>query len=331
MRLLFVLLLASCAFIFGNFETVLNTVITSTALLVVVIVFFLADFRLQRQRKRLRGIAVGSIGLVVGFLIARLIAYQLVEPLLEAVFPTKQAELGYFSTYSLLLLSVVLGYFGFLVGRSSADELRIFTDIGPKTEKRVLYLIDLDALVDGRLVRLSSSPLLRGEIVIPRYVVEELESLSSSKDAFQKSRGQRGLDNLKSLESQRDIRIFIRDIEVKEGAEDRSLLRYADEHNAILISKREEIKKAAMRTDVPLIDFNEISSLLSPDVATGDEFVIKLIKPGKEMDQAVGYLNDGNMVVVENARSEIGKTVRVTVTGIHQTKAGTLIFAQLKK
>ncbi len=329
MRFIFVLLLALCAFIFGNFHTTLNTLLTASALLVVVLFFFLIDFRLQRRK--LRDLTVGSLGLIVGFLVARLIESQIVGPLLSAVFPEGQAELGFFSTYSLFLLSIVFGYFGFLIGKNCSGELRIFSDDGPKSERRTLYILDQDALVDGRLVRLSASPLLRGEMVVPRYVVEDLESLSASKDALQKSRGQRGLDNLKSLESQKDIRLFIRDIEVKEGSEDRSLLKYAHEHNAILISKRDDIKKSANRSDIPLIDFNEVSSLLSPDVATGDEFVIKLIKPGKEMDQAVGYLNDGNMVVVENARSEIGKTVRVNVTGIHQTKAGTLIFAQLKR
>jgi len=329
MRILFVFLLASCAFVFGNFETVLNTVLTAGALIVVVTFFFLMDFRLQRIK--LKNIAIGSIGMIVGFLLAKLLVSQVVMPFLEAAFPTRHAELQYFSSYTLLLMSVIFGYFGYLVGKSSADELRIFTDNGPSSEKRTLFLIDQDALIDGRLVRLSSSPLLRGEMIVPRYVVEELESLNTSKDAFQKSKGQRGLDNLKGLESQRGVRLFIRDIEVKAGSEDRALLKYAHEHGASLISKREEVRKSAGRSDIPIIDFNEISSLLSPDVATGDEFVIKLIKSGKEMDQAVGYLNDGNMVVVENARSEIGKTVRVTVTGIHQTKAGTLIFAQLKK
>jgi uncharacterized protein YacL len=315
MRIIFVLLLASCAFVFGNFETMLNTGLTAVALIIAVIFFFLMDFRLQRLK--LRGVAVGSIGMIIGFLVAKLIVSQVVMPFLEAAFSTRHAELIYFNSYALLLLSVIFGYFGYLVGKSSAEELRV--------------LVDQDALIDGRLVRLSSSPLLRGEMIVPRYVVEELESLNSSKDAFQKSKGQRGLDNLKGLEGQRGVRIFIRDIEVKQGSEDRALLKYAHDHGAALISKREEIRKSASRADIPVIDFNEISSLLSPDVATGDEFVIKLIKSGKEMDQAVGYLNDGNMVVVENARSEIGRTVRVNVTGIHQTKAGTLIFAQLKK
>jgi len=329
MRIIFVLLLASCAFVFGNFETMLNTGLTAVALIIAVIFFFLMDFRLQRLK--LRGVAVGSIGMIIGFLVARLMVSQVVMPFLEAAFSTRHAELVYFNSYALLLLSVIFGYFGYLVGKSSAEELRVFTDDGPQSEKRALFLVDQDALIDGRLVRLSSSPLMRGEMIVPRYVVEELESLNSSKDAFQKSKGQRGLDNLKGLEGQRSVRIFIRDIEVKQGSEDRALLKYAHDHGAALISKREEIRKSASRADIPVIDFNEISSLLSPDVATGDEFVIKLIKSGKEMDQAVGYLNDGNMVVVENARSEIGRTVRVNVTGIHQTKAGTLIFAQLKK
>lgn len=329
MRFIFVLLLALCSYIFGNFETTLNKVITLAALFVAVLFFFFLDFRLQR--KRMKKIAVGSVGLVLGLLTARLLEAQLIGPLLEAVTPPQQAELGYFSTYALLLLSVILGYFGFLIGSGSAEELKIFTEEGPQSEYRALYVIDQDALIDGRLVRLASSPLLRGEMVVPRYVVEELESQSSSKDGFQKSKGQRGLDNLKALESQRDIRLFIRDVEVKPGMEDKALLKYAQDHNATIISKRDELKKSASRANISVIDFNEVSSLLTPDVATGDEFVIKLIKPGKEMDQAVGYLNDGNMVVVENARSEIGRTVRVTVTGIHQTKAGTLIFAQLKK
>jgi uncharacterized protein YacL len=329
MRFIFVLLLALCSYIFGSFETTLSKVLTLSGLFVAVLFFFFLDFRIQR--KRMKKIAVGAIGLIVGLLIARLLESQLVGPLLEAITPPQQAEIGYFSAYALLLLSVILGYFGFLVGSGCAEELRVFSEEGPEAEYRALYVLDQDALVDGRLVRLASSPLLRGEMVVPRFIVEELESQSSSKDGFQKSKGQRGVDNLKALESQKDIRLFIRDIEVKPGMEDKALLKYAQDHNATIISKRDDLKKTANRSGIAVVDFNEISSLLTPDVATGDEFVIKLIKPGKEMDQAVGYLNDGNMVVVENARSEIGRTVRVTVTGIHQTKAGTLIFAQLKK
>ncbi len=328
MRVVFALLLALCAFIMGNFESTVNTVLTFLALIVVVLFSFFIDFRLQM--KKLRGTLVGALGLVLGLLIARLFASQVVTPILSEIFASP-AELGTFASYALLVFSIVFGYFGYLIGRNTADDIRLFSEDGPKSEKRTLYIMDMDALIDGRLVRIATSPLLRGEMVIPRYVVEELESQNSSKDPIQKSRGQRGLDNLKTLESQRDIRLYIRDIDIRPGTEDRALLKYAQEHGAVLISKRDEFKKTAQRANVPLIDFNEISSLLSPDVATGDEFVIKLIKPGKEMDQAVGYLNDGNMVVVENARSEIGKTVRVAVTGIHQTKAGTLIFAQLKR
>ena len=291
------------------------------ALLFIALLFFM-DIRLHNRRTG--RILSGVVGMILGLLLAQLVSSQIVNPLL-AYF-----AISSFSPVGLIILSLILGYMGILVGKGSMGELRLFRDDMEEGGRRLMYVVDLDSLVDGRIVMLCKTPILPGEIVIPRFVVDSLESMSASGDQVLRFRGRRGLENLRLMEGEQAVRLFMREIVTKTGQESKSIIEYAREHGGTVITKDADLEKLAYKNDVPVINFNTLSEQLAPEVLQGDELVIKLVKPGKETDQAVGYLENGNMVVVENSRREIGKTVRITVTGIHQTKAGTLVFAQLK-
>jgi uncharacterized protein YacL len=292
------------------------------AFLLIAFLFFM-DIRFHHRRTG--QILSGVVGMILGLLLARLISLQIVDPLLIYLIPASS-----FSPFGIIILSLILGYMGILVGKGSMGELRLFRADMEKGGRRLMYVLDLDSLVDGRIVTLCKTPILPGEIVVPRFIVDSLESMAASGDQVMKFRGKRGLENLRSMEGEQTVRLFLREIATKNGQESKAIIEYARERGGTIVTKDTDLEKLANKNDVPVINFNTMSEQLAPEVLQGDELVIKLVKPGKEADQAVGYLENGNMVVVEGSRKEIGKTVRITVSGIHQTKAGTLIFAQLK-
>ncbi len=292
------------------------------ALLLIGILFFM-DIRFHHRRTG--QILAGCVGMVIGLLLANLVFSQIIAPI--ALY-TSMPE---FLTRSVkIITSIILGYMGILVGKGSMGELRLFNTDLDEGRKRLMYVVDLDSLVDGRIGKLCNSPILPGEIVVPRFVLDSLESMSASGDQVLRFRGKRGLENLRAMEREQGVRLFVRDIPMKPGQESKAIVDYVHEHGATIVTKDGDLEKLASKSDVAVINFNTLAEQLAPEVLQGDDLVIKLVKPGKELDQAVGYLENGNMVVVENSRKEIGKTVRVSVTGIHQTKAGTLVFAQLK-
>jgi uncharacterized protein YacL len=140
-------------------------------------------------------------------------------------------------------------------------------------------------------------------------------------------RGERGLDSLRRLQQNRMRAVYIREIDLLHG-EIEGVLDYAVQHDARVVTHNPEMIREASRRGIPIVNLNDIATMLEPEILSGDELVVRLVKQGKEKEQAVGYLENGNMVVVEDSRADIGRTVRVAVTGIHQTRAGTLIFAR---
>ena len=185
-------------------------------------------------------------------------------------------------------------------------------------------------MIDGRIVKLAESPLLSGEIIVPRFVVDQLNQLAASTIPMDRFRGERGLDSLRRLQQNRMRAVYIREIDLLHG-EIEGVLDYAVQHDARVVTHNPEMIREAGRRGIPIVNLNDIAAMLEPEILSGDELVVKLVKPGKEKEQAVGYLENGNMVVVEDARADIGRTLRVAVTGIHQTRAGTLIFARKRE
>lgn len=271
-----------------------------------------------------RQVMSGAVGLGVGVVLAWLV-YGVVTGLpVAGEFLTGGSWLAAFGT---VLLFVVLAYLGATTGRSLTYDLTLFRRAEEGGGTKVRFLVGEKSLIDGRIVKLADSPLLTGEIVVPRFVVDQLNQLAASHVAMERFRGERGLDSLRQLQQNRVRAVYIREIDLLHG-EIEGVLDYAVQHDARIVTHNSEMIKEANRRGIPVVNLNEIAEMLEPEILSGDEIVLRLVKPGKEKDQAVGYLDNGNMVVVEDAREDIGKTVRVQVTGLHQTRAGTLIFAR---
>ena len=271
-----------------------------------------------------RQVVLGGIGLVIGLVLASLIAAVLMMVPGTAAFLSSGT---YLSTFGLMLLFLILGYLGAATGRSITYDLTLFRQAEQNGGTKARFLIGEKSLIDGRIVKLAETPLLAGEIIVPRFVVDQLNQLAASHVPIERFRGERGLDSLRRLQQNRMRAVYIRELDLLHG-EIEGVLDYAVQHDCRIVTQNPEMIKEAKRRSIPVVNLNEIASMLEPEILSGDELVVRLIKPGKEKDQAVGYLDNGNMVVVENARPDIGRTVRVAVTGIHQTRAGTLIFAK---
>lgn len=274
-----------------------------------------------------RQVVTGGIGLVLGLILASLVVVVLMMVPDTAAFLSSGT---YVSTYGLMLLFLVFGYLGAATGRSITYDLILFRQPEQNGGTRARFLVGEKSLIDGRFIKLAETPLLAGEIIVPRFVVDQLNQLVASHVPIERFRGERGLDSLRRLQQNRMRAVYIRELDLLHG-EIEGVLDYAVQHDCRIVTHNPEMIKEAKRRGIPVVNLNEIATMLEPEILSGDELVVRLVKPGKEKDQAVGYLDNGNMVVVENSRPDIGRTVRVAVTGIHQTRAGTLIFAKRRE
>ncbi|MGH2617709.1 MAG: hypothetical protein ACRDJC_20950, partial [Thermomicrobiales bacterium] len=289
--------------------------------LLVLLASFILEARLQRNAATARQMLIGMAGLFLGLLIAILTLFAL-ESLLAV--EVVGAPRTYLQAIYLIYIGM-LGYLGLVAGQAVAREPTAAEIAEQQRPGTTRFLVGERGLIDGRAVRIAHSPLLAGEIVVPRYVVDGLQSMAASRNPVEHFRGERGLENLRALQQIPGRAVRIREIDVLAG-ETEGLLSFAREGDVRIVTHNPELLAEASRRGLPAVDLNQIADMLKPDVIQGDELVVKLVKPGKEREQAVGYLEDGNMVVVENAREDVGRMVRVVVTGIHQTRAGTLIF-----
>ena len=271
-----------------------------------------------------RQVLAAGVGLLLGFVLAAVLLAVLGR------LPLTAELLGsgtLVSTFGVALIVLLLGYLGAAVARAVTYDLILFRQPDQESGARARFLVGEKSLIDGRIVKLAESPLLSGEIIVPRFVVDQLNQLAASNIPMDRFRGERGLESLRRLQQNRMRAVYIREIDLLHG-EIEGVLDYAVQHDARVVTHNPEMIREANRRGIPIVNLNDIAAMLEPEILSGDELVVKLVKPGKEKEQAVGYLENGNMVVVEDSRADIGRTVRVAVTGIHQTRAGTLIFAR---
>jgi uncharacterized protein YacL len=271
-----------------------------------------------------RQVLAAGVGLLLGFVLAAVLLAVLGR------LPLTAELLGsgtLVSTFGVALIVLLLGYLGAAVARAVTYDLVLFRQPEQESGARARFLVGEKSLIDGRIVKLAESPLLSGEIIVPRFVVDQLNQLAASNIPMDRFRGERGLESLRRLQQNRMRAVYIREIDLLHG-EIEGVLDYAVQHDARVVTHNPEMIREANRRGIPIVNLNDIAAMLEPEILSGDELVVKLVKQGKEKEQAVGYLENGNMVVVEDSRADIGRTVRVAVTGIHQTRAGTLIFAR---
>src|SRR5215216_5267592 len=292
--------------------------------LLIACVIILFEMRIQQASlKTLIGAAIGSMmGIVGGVLIGFLISYQDVG--------TESRGTKIFLT---LALAFIMAYIGLMVGAAKGDYLDltalggIFSD---KATRRDVKILDTSVIIDGRIADVAETGFLSGTIVVPQFILRELQQVADSPDSSKRQRGRRGLDMLNRLQSNPSLDIQVVDTDFPAVKEvDLKLLELSKSLDGVVVTNDFNLNKVAQLHGIQVLNINELANSLKPVVLPGEAMRVFILKEGKEYNQGVAYLDDGTMVVVDNARRMIGKNADIAVTSVLQTTAGKMIFGRL--
>ncbi|MGC8871803.1 MAG: PIN/TRAM domain-containing protein [Caldimicrobium sp.] len=280
----------------------------------------------------------GSLGLILGLFLAKLISSFF------EIFTR-----GVWQVFLYVMSGVGLGYLGIMLGGKKVEEVKIgeflekfiekiagkipspVSPISKKFSKKGFpKVLDTSAIIDGRIVELAKTGWLEGPLILPRIVLEEIQVLSDSTDPIKRSKGRRALELLNELKEifQGEFRIV--DQNYKNLPTDEKLIKICSELSAKLITTDFNLNKLSKLYGVEVLNINELFLALRPAVRPGDLITVQIVKEGKEKEQGVGYLEDGTMVVVENAKHLIGKNLEVVVNHLIHSPTGRIVFAQLR-
>jgi uncharacterized protein YacL len=266
----------------------------------------------------------GAIGLIAGLVIAFLLKSVLFEFIANAgLAGAYVANVGY------IILSVFAAFLGTRVGAKQQLGSVPQAPADARTAA-VAKLIDTSVIIDGRVLEIVQSGFLEGPLVVPRFVLRELQLIADSLDAMKRTRGRRGLEVLSKLQETIVLEIADENYPELSGVDDK-LVRLARERGAKLVTNDYNLNRVAVVEGITVLNINELAGAVKPVLLPGEELHVTIVRDGKEAHQGVGYLDDGTMIVVENGRRLIGEDTDVQVTSVLQTVAGRMIFAKLKR
>ncbi len=287
----------------------------------------------QLDNMPMHQVLTSTVGLIIGLVIAVLVT-QILNFVGASIVTTAFSGIVY----------VVLGYTGLNIGRKRGKEMQLPLVDAPAQgkERRFSFMraaaplstakiLDTSVIIDGRVFDICKTGFLEGELVIPQFVLAELRHIADSSDALRRNRGRRGLDVLNRIQTELKIPVRIEETDYDDVAEvDVKLLRLARQLNGIVVTNDYNLNKVAGVTGVKVLNINELANAVKPVVLPGEEMTVQIVREGKEPGQGVGYLDDGTMIVVDNARRHVGETIDVVVTTVLQTSAGRMIFTRIK-
>lgn len=275
-------------------------------------------------RKRIEVISAIYFGLLIGLMVTWLLSVALTPILLENRFK-EYINLGIMTVLCYVCISLLL---------QTKDDFRFvvpYVEFSRDLKGLKPLILDTSSVIDGRLAELADTGILDSQLVMPRFVLMELQSIADSSDKLRRVRGRRGLDILNRLRNSEKLDFMMYDRELSEFAGqpvDMKLVLLAKHLDGKLVTGDFNLNKVAKLHNVPVIDLNLIAAALRPQFLPGEGFQIRVVKPGEGQDQGIGYLDDGTMVVVEGGRDRLNQTVGVVVTSTLQTQAGRMIFTK---
>jgi len=284
----------------------------------ILIVFF--EFRIRKlSLKTLIGAAMGSIlGIIGASLVSLIIAHMTIH---EAT-----------RNFSQVMILILMSYVGLVLGANKGEYLDLsgfggfFNDRGSRMSYKVL---DTSVIIDGRIADICKTGFLEGTLVVPHFILRELQQIADSADSIKRNRGRRGLEILEKIKGAPGITVQIVEKDYPEVKEvDLKLIELAKELGAKIVTNDFNLNKVSQLRGVDVLNINELANSLKPVVLPGETMRVFILKEGKEYNQGVAYLDDGTMVVVDNARKMIGKTIATQVTSVLQTTAGKMIFGR---
>ena len=296
----------------------------------------------QFNKMPIHDVFAGACGLAIGLIIANLLSYSF-------------AKIPVVGDYIPVVFSIVLGYLGIHITIKKRKDIAGMFDVIPRTLKDVVKLrekerekgaakssrttqeenkhyklLDTSVIIDGRIADLCETGFIEGTLLIPVFVLEELQHIADSADALKRVRGRRGLDILQKIRTESNkLKVEITNVDFDDVSEvDSKLVRLGQQVGGKIITNDFNLNKVAQLRGVEVLNINELSNAVKPVVVPGESMQVTVVKDGKEPGQGVAYLDDGTMIVIENGRRHINNTINVEVTSALQTAAGRMIFAK---
>ena len=272
-----------------------------------------------------RGLSSAVFGLMLGLIIARFMSAALF-----ALFPLDKSMKDITS----YLLTLSFSYLGMAIALRGRDEFNLiipYVKFRRQDEKADTIVLDTSAIIDGRIVDIMKTSFIDARLVVPRFVLKELQTIADSSDSIKRQRGRRGLEILHMIQSDKRFNLVVHEEDFPDTRDvDGKLVRLGKLLEAKIITVDFNLNRISELQGVKVLNINELSNALKSVVLPGESIEVKPIKEGKEHNQAVAYLEDGTMVVVEEARRLIGQSVHVVVTSVLQTQAGRMVFAKME-
>jgi len=284
------------------------------------LIFMVLETRIRRSQFKV--IWSSGLGLLAGIFLGWMIG-----SIYQSVVHTPEM-----AAFIRIFFLIILPYFGLLIGRRKPEWLDPVTLVRLFNEKgtgRSYKLLDTSVIIDGRIADLCDTAFIEGTLVVPQFVLKELQLVADSPDALKRQRGRRGLDVLDHLQKSSQVSVVISDLDFPDIRDvDSKLIECAKTLEAKIVTNDFNLNKVARIHGIQVLNINELANALRPVVLPGEAMKVVILKEGKEKDQGVAYLDDGTMVVVDNSRRMIGQTVSVTVTSVLQTTVGKMIFGR---
>jgi len=277
------------------------------------------------RRKRIDAISAVYLGLIVGLFLTYVLRLAL-SPMLPAKMPS--------TPYLELVLGTVLCYICISLLLQTKDDFRFiipYVEFVKEVKGLKPYVLDTSVVIDGRIADVVDAKVLDNQLIMPRFVIAELQAIADSSDKLRRSRGRRGLDILNRLSNAADVdfKIFDRDLPEFAGQPvDQKLVLLAKYLQGKVVTNDYNLNKVARLHGVGVLNLNDLANALKPIVLPGETLEVRIVKHGEEPGQGVGYLDDGTMIVVEGGREHLNQNVRIAVTSVLQTSAGRMIFGR---
>ena len=280
------------------------------------------------RRKRIEIISAVYFGTLVGFFLAYIIGIAL-TPLIA-----QNSILGQYRDAIQVGVGIMLCYICISLLIQTKDDFRFiipYVEFSKEIKGLKPFVLDTSVIIDGRIADVVETQFADNQLVIPRFVLAELQNIADSSDKLRRSRGRRGLDILNRLQNNKDIDLTIHEHELREMADqpvDMKLVILARHLNGKIVTGDYNLNKVARLNNVGVINLNDVANALKPVFLPGEHVEVRIVKPGEESGQGVGYLDDGTMIVVEGGRPHINKNIRIAVTSVLQTSAGRMVFGR---
>lgn len=321
LRIIFIIFLSFLGLHFGKLGILKPLIGFGIGFSIAIVIIFL---EIILSKASLRGFIALIIGLILGLIIAKIFS-----GILE-LFPFGEKNLSLLR----VLLYLIFSYLGIMIVLKSKEEFSLiipYVKFSPHSQKEEIIILDTSVIIDGRIADIFQTRFLEGKIVIPRFVLKELQLIADSQDHLKRTRGRRGLDILNRIKKIPYIEVKIHEEDYPDIPEvDAKLVKLARSLDAKILTNDYNLNKIAELQGVTVLNINDLANALKPVVLPGETMNVRLIKEGKEYNQAVAYLEDGTMIVVEEARHLLGKNVEIIITSVLQTSAGRMIFGKLK-